>query len=128
MTAREILEWLKVEEPKTSYAVGVMAYADQMLRNHSGGLDTELPKTYAALENVLLEGSEDWEARSRDFQWMPDGMAIAKRLGIDKVIDVANSDMTKIQGAALRSAFLLIWAEVLVGNRMEETFLIRRKG
>ena len=128
MTAREILEWLKVEEPKTSYAVGVMAYADQMLRNYSGGLDAEMPKTYAALEKVLLEGSEDWEARSLNFPWMPDGMAIAKRLGIDKVIDVANSDMTKIQGAALRSAFLLIWAEVLVGNRMEETFLIRRKG
>lgn len=59
---------------------------------------------------------------------MPDGMSIAKRLGIDKVVDVANSDMTKIQGAAMKSAFLLIWAEVLVGNRMEETFMIRRKG
>ena len=35
-------------------------------------------------------------------------MLIAKRMGIDKVVDVANSDMTKIQGAALKSAFLLI--------------------
>ena len=85
----------------------------------AGGLDADLPTTYAALEKVLLEGSEDWELRSLNFKWMPDGMAIAKRLGIDNVVDVANSDMTKIQGAALRSAFLLIWAEVLVGNRME---------
>lgn len=55
-------------------------------------------------------------------------MAIAKRLGIDNVVDVANSDMTKIQGAALKSAFLLVWAEVLVGNRKEEIFMTRRMG
>lgn len=55
-------------------------------------------------------------------------MSIARRLGIDNVVDVVNSDMTKIQGAALKSAFLLIWAEVMVGNRAEETFMIRRKG
>ena len=128
MKVREVLDWLQCEEPKTSYAAGIKAYADQMLRNYSGGLDAEPPTTYAALEEVLLEGSEDWELRSLNFKWMPDGMAIAKRLGIDNVVDVANSDMTKIQGAALRSAFLLIWAEVLVGNRMEETFMIRRKG
>ncbi len=77
---------------------------------------------------MLLEGSEDWGSRSVNFQWMPDETAIAKRLGIDNVVDVANIDMTKIQGAALKGAFLLIWAEVLVGNRMEETFMIRRRG
>lgn len=55
-------------------------------------------------------------------------MSIARRLGIDNVVDVVNSDMTKIQGAALKSASLLIWAEVMVGNRAEETFIIRRKG
>lgn len=101
MKVREVLDRLLCEEPKT---------------------------TYADMEKVLLEGSEDWESRGLNFQWMPDETAIAKRLGIDNVVDVANSDMTKIQGAALKSAFLLIWAEVLVGNRMEETFMIRRRG
>lgn len=64
--------------------------------------------------------------KSVNFQWMPDGMSIANRLGIDKVVDDADSDMTKIRGAALKSAFLHIWAELLAGNRMEETFMIRR--
>lgn len=128
MKVREVLDRLLCEEPKTSYAAGIKAYADQMLRNYSGGLDADLPTTYADMEKVLLEGSEDWESRSLNFQWMPDETAIAKRLGIDNVVDVANIDMTKIQGSALKSAFLLIWAEVLVGNRMEETFMIRRRG
>lgn len=74
-----------------------------------------------------MRGVRRGNLMSLNFQSMPDGMAIAKRLGIDNVVDVANSDMTKIQGAALRSAFLLIWAEVLVGNRMEETFKKGRK-
>lgn len=59
---------------------------------------------------------------------MPEWMSIAKRLGIDKVVGVADSDMTKIRGAALKSAFLLIWAEVLVGNRVEENFMIKMEG
>ena len=37
MKVREVLDWLQCEEPKTSYAAGIKAYADQMLRNYSGG-------------------------------------------------------------------------------------------
>lgn len=78
------------------------------------------------MESVLLDWSEDCDMGSLNFQWMPDRILIAKRLCIDNVVDVANSDMTKIQGAALKRAFLLIWAEVLVVNRMKGAFMIRR--
>lgn len=37
MKVREVLDWLQCEEPKTSYAAGIKAYAAQMLRNYSGG-------------------------------------------------------------------------------------------
>lgn len=37
MNVREVLDWLRCEEPKTSYAADIRACADQMLRNYSGG-------------------------------------------------------------------------------------------
>lgn len=58
MKVREVLDWLQCEEPKTSYADEIKAHANQMLRNYSGGLDADLPTTYAALEKEMFEGIE----------------------------------------------------------------------
>lgn len=79
------------------------------------------------MESVLLDWSEDCDMGSLNFQLMPDRILIAKRMGIDNVVDVANSDMTKIQGSALKRAFLIVWADVPVGKRMEDAFMTRRK-
>ena len=120
MRVREVLDWLLCKEPNTGLAAGVKIYAEQMLRNFSGGLDADLPSTYQALEKVLLDGSDDWEMMSKNCQWMPDREMTAKRMGIDKEKDLLSSNMTKIQGAALKSAFLLIWAEMQLGRQTRQ--------
>lgn len=125
MTIKQVLDRLAAEVPRTDYAAGVRAYADSMLRNgHDVG--AEVPTSYTPLQEMLLGGSADWEAKGHEFKMMGDDEAIAKRLGLDKVIDVKNTDMGKVQGAAMKSAFMLIWAEVECMNRMGETFMIRR--
>ena len=90
MKVREVFDRLLCEDTKTSCdASGIKAYAEQMLRDYSG-----------VLEKDILEGSEGIYLRRLNFQWMPDGESKAKRQGVDKGMDVARSDMTKIQGTA----------------------------
>ena len=76
----------------------------------------------------MLEGSKGWNMGIQNIQWMPDGMSIAMRLGIDKVKDVGGQRHDEDTGGGVEERVLLIWAEVLVSNRKEEDFMIRRKG
>lgn len=57
MKIRETLDWLQSEEPKTGYAAGIKAYADQMLRNHRG---------QKADMKKMPEGNEDWGAEESE--------------------------------------------------------------
>lgn len=133
VTIDDVIERLNKESAQTDYAEGVIKYAKHLLLNvichGKNGEDkhTALPSRYAPLEAMLLWGCEDWEEYSEKCVVITDA-EIAERLGLGKVLDIEKSDMRKVQGQALRSAFLLIWAEVCCLNRMRETFMIRRNG
>ena len=127
MKISDIENRLKEEETRTSYARGVKAYAEEMLgkvEEREG--DVEVPSGYAPLEGMLRCGKGSWEEASVSGEYLEEGEAIAERLGLVNVVDWKKSDMKKIQAQALKSAFMLIWAEVECENRMNETFLIRR--
>ncbi len=132
VTIDDVIERLDNESAQADYAEGVIKYAMDILihagKYRGGGRREALtvPSRYAPLEEYLLCGCEDWEQYGNT-ESMSDG-EIAERLGLEKVLDIEKSDMRKVQGQALRSAFLLIWAEVCCLNRMRETFMIRRTG
>ena len=123
---KDVLNRVMGENPKTSYAVGILAYAEEMLKYVEGGAEAEVPTQFAPCQAMFLMGNEDWKSMSLNCWWMPDKEAMAWRLGIANIVDMERSDVHQIQGDALRSAFLLIWAEVSALAKMEETFLIRR--
>ena len=64
MNVIEVLDWTQCEERKTSYAAGIRAYDDQMLLKYRWvcvWLEADMPTTYADIEKVLLEWSEDFD-------------------------------------------------------------------
>ena len=127
MKAGEVLKRVEGESPKTSYAKGLKAYAADMLRGIEGGLDAELPTQFAPCQKVFLGDEDDWKCASLNRRfWDGSARDIADRLGLLNVVDYEKSDIHAIEGDAMKSAFMLIWAEVCAMARMEETFLIRR--
>ena len=129
MTLKEVRERIEGEAPKTEYARGVKAYAVEMIsaaerRHGAAGENWEVPCVYGVLEEEILRpvlGSfEKWgegeRERKRDM--------VMKRLGIRRYVGDWE-DIGEIQDAALKSAFMLIWGEVQVLKRMEETYMIR---
>ena len=128
MKIKEVIARVEAEQPKTSYAKGVKAYAEDMLRSVAGGEEAEVPRMFAPLQEMILGGEEGWESKSRNSNYVKTAEGIIERLGLTRVIDVAETDIHEVEGNAMKSAFMLIWGEVECQNRMEETYMIRRSG